>query len=161
VEWNFNAFQLEAVSDSVKELGLKLAASEQRQVFNAVTWRDESAAKVVKKAHKLKGEKLAALLASLGTTEAHLADFGYWPTEQAGVWIEYDTDSELRDTESIPLNYGRAPEERRRLSGGRRRSMTTFCRRCGPMWGMRGLRWIRRRLAMRLTSTSISISTSR
>jgi type I restriction enzyme M protein len=110
-EWsNFNAFA-EAVSDSVKELGLKLAASEQRQVFNAVTWRDESAAKVVKKAHKLKGEKLAALLASLGTTEAHLADFGYWPTEQAGVWIEYDTDSELRDTESIPLNYGRAPEE--------------------------------------------------
>lgn len=110
-EWNnFNAFA-EAVSDSVKELGLKLSASEQRQVFNAVTWRDEAAAKVVKKAHKLKGEKLAALLASLGTTEAHLADFGYWPTEQAGVWIEYDTDSELRDTESIPLNYGRAADE--------------------------------------------------
>jgi len=108
-EWNnFNTFSI-AVSDLVKELGLKLSASELRQIFNAVTWRDESAAKVVKKAHKLKGEKLEALLASLGTTEEHLADFGYWPTEQAGVWMEYETDSELRDTESIPLNYALTP----------------------------------------------------
>jgi type I restriction enzyme M protein len=109
-EWNnFNTFS-EAVTDALKELDLKLSASEQRQLFNAVTWRDESAARVVKKAHKLKGEKLEELLTSLGTTEEHLPDFGYWPSEKAGVWIEYDTDSELRDTESIPLNYGRAPE---------------------------------------------------
>lgn len=110
-EWNnFNTFSA-AVLDAVKELDIKLSASEQRQIFNAVTWRDESAAKVVKKAHKLKGEKLEELLASLGTTEAHMPDFGYWPSEKAGVWIEYETDSELRDTESIPLNYGRAPDE--------------------------------------------------
>ncbi|WP_008313099.1 class I SAM-dependent DNA methyltransferase [Leptolyngbya sp. PCC 6406] len=115
-EWsNFNAFS-EAVSDSLKELGLKLSASEQKQIFNAVTWRDESAAKVVKKAHKLKGEKLAALLAALDTTAAHLADFGYWPTEQAGVWIEYETDSELRDTESIPLNYAHSSRSAERYT---------------------------------------------
>jgi type I restriction enzyme M protein len=110
-EWNnFNTFA-EAVADALKELDIKLSASDQRQLFNAVTWRDEAAAKVVKKAHKLRGEKLEELLASLGTTEENLSDFGYWPSEKAGVWIEYDTDSELRDTETIPLNYGRAPEE--------------------------------------------------
>ena len=37
-------------------------------------------------------------------TEAeHLADFGLWPTEKAGEYIEYETDSELRDTENVPL----------------------------------------------------------
>ena len=40
----------------------------------------------------------------LGTTEDHLADFGYFPTGQAGSWIEYETDTDLRDTENIPLN---------------------------------------------------------
>ncbi len=39
----------------------------------------------------------------LGTTEDNLADFGYFPTGQAGNWVEYETDSDLRDTENIPL----------------------------------------------------------
>ncbi|BDM78647.1 type I restriction-modification system subunit M [Acaryochloris marina] len=110
---DFNDFA-ERVNDTLKtlarQLDSKLSASEKRQIFNAVSWRDEAAARVIKKVHKLKGEKLAELLEHLGTTEEHLADFGYWPGETAGQWIEYETDSELRDTESVPLNYGQALE---------------------------------------------------
>jgi type I restriction enzyme M protein len=32
-----------------------------------------------------------------------LADFGYWPTGTTDEYVEYETDSDLRDTENIPL----------------------------------------------------------
>jgi len=100
---DFNLFST-AVEDAFKDLKLKLSAAEQKQILSAMSWQDETAAKVVKKLHKLKGDKLTQLLNDLGTTEDNLADFGYFPTEQAGIWIEYETDSDLRDTENIPLN---------------------------------------------------------
>lgn len=103
---NFNSFS-EAVTVALKELKIKLSTSHKNQIINAMTWRDESAEKVVKKVHKLKGDKLNKLLQALKTTEENLSDFGYWLIEK-GVWVEYETDSELRDTESIPLNYGRS-----------------------------------------------------
>jgi type I restriction enzyme M protein len=68
-----------------------------------MSWRDETAAKVIKKVHKLKGQALAELLEGLNTTEEHLGDFGYWKGEKAGEWIEYEPDSELRDTENVAL----------------------------------------------------------
>lgn len=111
-EWNdFNIFS-EAVKVALKkEIDIKLSAGELKQIFNAVTWRDEAAVRVIKKVHTLKGEKLEDLLASLGTTEENLADFSYWSGEKEGQWFEYEPDSELRDTESIPLNYGRLVDE--------------------------------------------------
>lgn len=93
-----------AVDDAIKDLNLKLSASEKKQILSAVSWTDETAAKVIKKTHKLKGEKLTQLLDYLGTTAENLADFGYFPSDKAGVWLEYETDSDLRDTENIPLN---------------------------------------------------------
>ncbi|WP_232251456.1 type I restriction-modification system subunit M [Oscillatoria acuminata] len=100
---DFNQFST-AVDDAIADLKLKLSATEKKQIVSAMSWAEESAAPVVKKYHKLKGEKLAGLLAQLNTIEANLADFGYFPTEKAGVWVEYETDSNLRDTENIPLS---------------------------------------------------------
>lgn len=34
---------------------------------------------------------------------AHLPDFGYYPTEKAGQFVTYETESDLRDTENVPL----------------------------------------------------------
>lgn len=99
---DFNVFST-VVEDAIKDLKLKLSDAEQKQILSAMSCQDEMAAKVVKKVHKLKGDKLAQLLDYLGTTEDHLADFGYFSTGQAGSWIEYETDSDLRDTENIPL----------------------------------------------------------
>ena len=44
----------------------------------------------------------------LEASEEQLADFGYWPGTKPGQWIEYETDSELRDTENVPLAFDSA-----------------------------------------------------
>ena len=66
--------------------------------MNAVSWRDPRAAKVIKKQHKLSGSKLTDLLAELQTTTEQLGDYGYWPGAKVGEFVEYEPDSELRDT---------------------------------------------------------------
>lgn len=99
---DFNQFEA-TVDAAIKALKLKLSAPERKQILNAVSWREEQAAKVIKKVHKLAGSKLQAVLDELRITADKLADYGYWPTEKAGEYLEYETDSELRDTENVPL----------------------------------------------------------
>ena len=48
---NYNEF-LEKVEAALKKRSMKLSASEKNQLLNAVSWRDEAAAKVIKKVHK-------------------------------------------------------------------------------------------------------------
>lgn len=91
------------VDDPLKaQLGLKLAAPARKQILNAISWRDERAEKVIKKVHKFNAAKLKELLGELGTTQDKLADYGYWPNDK-GEYVEYEPDSELRDTENVPL----------------------------------------------------------
>jgi type I restriction enzyme M protein len=99
---DFNKFSA-ALDVALKKLDIKLSASERNQICNAVSWRDENAERVVKKVHKLKGNQLSDLLTELGTTEDNLPDYGYWTGKKAGEWVEYESDSELRDTENVPL----------------------------------------------------------
>ena len=98
---DFNRFE-GIVDDALKALGLKLAAPARKQILNAVSWRDERAEKVIKKVHKLNAAKLGDLLFQLGTTHDKLGDYGYMATP-TGEYIEYEPDSELRDTENVPL----------------------------------------------------------
>ena len=102
---DFNRFET-IVDDALKALKLKLAAPQRKQILNAVSWRDERAEKVIKKVHKLNTAKLNELLAELGTTRDKLGDYGYVATP-AGEYIEYEPDSELRDTENVPLALDR------------------------------------------------------
>ncbi|QEE37234.1 SAM-dependent DNA methyltransferase [Octadecabacter sp. SW4] len=99
---DFNAFTA-AVDADLKSRKVKLAAAQKNQILNAVSWRDETAKKVIKKRHKLAGDKLKDVLAKLGATVETLPDHGYWPTKTAGEFIEYESDSELRDSENVPL----------------------------------------------------------
>lgn len=101
---DFNQFAI-MFDEALKKLEIKLSSSEKNQVLNAISWRDEAAAKVVKKLHKLKGDKLKELLESLGTVQENLQDYGFWATGVKGEWVEYESDSELRDNENVPLNY--------------------------------------------------------
>lgn len=77
---DFNVFEA-PVDDANNALRPKLAASERKQILNAVSWRDPRAAKVVKKRHQLTAAKLKELLAEFKTTADKLADHGYWPVE--------------------------------------------------------------------------------
>ncbi|VVN19919.1 hypothetical protein PS645_04246 [Pseudomonas fluorescens] len=99
---DFNRFEA-SVDAAIKALMLKLAAPERKQILNALSWREEKAAKVIKKAHKLLGNKLQVVLDGLRISAEKLIDYGYWPSEKVDEYIEYETDSELRDTENVPL----------------------------------------------------------
>lgn len=102
---DFNSFE-GIVDDALKALGLKLAGTARKQILNAVTWRDERAEKVIKKAHKFNASKLKELLNQLDTSQEKLGDYGYiaeHTKKTTGEYIEYESDSELRDTENVPL----------------------------------------------------------
>lgn len=98
---DFNHFE-GIVDETIKVLSLKLAGPARKQILNAVSWRDERAKKVIKKVHKFNATKLLELLSELNTMQARLADYGYWLNEK-GEFVEYEPDSELRDTENVSL----------------------------------------------------------
>lgn len=104
---DFNSFKTQ-VDKSLKAHAIKLSAPEKNAILNAVSWYDETAKKVVKKVVKLSGEKLNDLLDRYECEVAGLPDFGYYPFPTAeggkkGEFITYETNSDLRDTESVPL----------------------------------------------------------
>ncbi|MGI9280177.1 MAG: type I restriction-modification system subunit M [Endozoicomonas sp.] len=105
---DFNAFKND-FNNFVKALGFKLSAGEKNQILNAVSWRDEKAKPVIKKTHTLTKEDAYELAESFEVKTGCLQDFGYWAAlsgnrKEAGKYREYEPDSELRDTENVPLH---------------------------------------------------------
>lgn len=102
-EWNdFNLFRAR-LDEVLKAEKIKLNASQKNQIINAVSWKDEQAEKVIRKRHHLTPARLEKLLEKLGIEEKQLPDYGYWPTDTESEYLEYEPDSDLRDTENIPL----------------------------------------------------------
>ncbi|MCK0125756.1 type I restriction-modification system subunit M [Gelidibacter sp. F2691] len=107
---DYNAFEVE-VNKIIKSEKLDASASDKKAVLNAVSWYDAEAEKVIKKKEKLSGDKLQNLLIHLGCKEEDLPNYGYYPvshTERSrsakgGEYITYETESDLRDTENVPL----------------------------------------------------------
>jgi type I restriction enzyme M protein len=99
---DFNQF-VSLVNSALKELNRKLTSSELNALLNAVSWYDAGAEKVIKCVVKLNPEKLKLLLEHLGCQEAQLVDYGYFPTGRKGEYLQYETESDLRDFENILL----------------------------------------------------------
>ncbi len=99
---DFNIFS-EKVDATIKSKKTKLSSSEKNAILNAISWYDADAEKVVKGSTKLTGDKLEQLLNHLGCKESQLADYGYYASNKKGEYIEYETESDLRDTENVPL----------------------------------------------------------
>lgn len=99
---NFNEFSAK-VDEVLKKDKSKLSAAEKKVILDAVSWYDEEADKVLKKLEKINEKKLKELLEYLGCEESELPNFGYFPTEKSGEYFVYETESDLRDGESIPL----------------------------------------------------------
>ncbi|UJP64802.1 HsdM family class I SAM-dependent methyltransferase [Mongoliitalea daihaiensis] len=99
---DFNVF-LEDVNQELKAQKSKLSASEKNQILAAVSWYDETAEKVIKKTQKLSGDKLDQLLDHLNCTVEQLPDYGYYPSGKANEYIVYENQTDLRDSESVPL----------------------------------------------------------
>ena len=106
---DFNFFK-DTVDGLLKEHKISLSAGEKNNLLNAVSWYDESAVKVIKKVVKFNNEKLKDLLERLSCSQEQLPDFGYYPVtskqgKQTNEYITYESSSDLRDSESIPLLY--------------------------------------------------------
>ncbi len=102
-EYNdFNVFR-EKVDAALKANKSKISASELNAILNAVSWYDASAEKVLKGTVKFTGARLEQLLEHLGCQENQLSDYGYYAIGKKGEYLEYETESDLRDTENVPL----------------------------------------------------------
>lgn len=99
---DFNHFK-ELVDKTLKTMSLKLSAPEKNLILNAVSWYDETAERVVKKVQKLSGDKLDALLTRYDCRVEDLPNYGYFPTSRPNEFITYETNGDLRDSESVPL----------------------------------------------------------
>lgn len=84
----------ERFDEVMKAGGEKLGAADKKLIYKAVSWRDESAPPVIAKRSKLKkGEYFEP-----GFDGAYLQTVG-----KDRFMIEYEPDSDLRDTEQVPL----------------------------------------------------------
>ena len=99
---NFNLFK-EKVDLVLKSLKIKLSVSEKTTILNAASWNDSNAVKVIKGKVKL-SDKLSNLLSYLGCISDQLPDYGYFSSEKKGEFMTYETKSDLRDTENVPLS---------------------------------------------------------
>ncbi len=99
---DFNQFK-KLVESELKARKIKLSASETNALLNAVSWYDETAEMVVKKKEKLTGDKLGQLLEHLDCSVDELPDYGYFPSSKKGEYLIYETESDLRDYENVPL----------------------------------------------------------
>ena len=98
---DFNAFK-GAVNAAIKARKIKLSASEKNALFDAVSWYDEKAEKVIAKRLKLSDDDVRELTTRLGCDAADLADFGYY-RQSDGSYLTYESSSDLRDAESVPM----------------------------------------------------------
>ncbi|MGH7787604.1 MAG: type I restriction-modification system subunit M [Candidatus Binatia bacterium] len=80
------------VDAALRKAGIKLAAADLKQILKAVSWRVESAPPVIAKTHKPGKAKAAPLR---GLFEATV--------DGKPAVVEYEPDSDLRDTEQVPL----------------------------------------------------------
>ncbi|GAC27875.1 type I restriction-modification system subunit M [Brumicola pallidula] len=88
-----------------KQEAIKITPAEKKTILDVVSWYDEHAVKVIKKVVKYKQEKLNELLHHLDCKQDDLADFGYFPTGSKNEFTVFETNSDLRDAESVPLTY--------------------------------------------------------
>ncbi|MEQ8535345.1 MAG: N-6 DNA methylase, partial [Imperialibacter sp.] len=105
-EYNdFNVFRKE-VDAELKASKTALSASQKKQILDAVSWYASDAAKVAKGIKKLKRDALNELLERWKCREEDLPNYGLYATGKPGEYLEYETESDLRDYENIPLKEG-------------------------------------------------------
>lgn len=100
---DFNQFSAK-VNTILKANKQKPSTTEKKQVLSAVSWYDENAVKVIKQQKTLSANDLDALLNRLGCEKNDLPLYGYEPTQKQNEYISYETESDLRDYENVPLD---------------------------------------------------------
>lgn len=97
---DYNLF-IEKVTATAKALKLDVKGTALNAIARAMSVTDPEAAPVVKKEHKPSSKDIESLQSTYGIATEVLADYGY--TKQGKTFVEYETDSDLRDSEKIPV----------------------------------------------------------
>ncbi|MEK7810316.1 MAG: SAM-dependent DNA methyltransferase, partial [Pseudomonadota bacterium] len=82
----------DCVNAALKQAGIKLPAADLKQILKAVSWRVETSPPVIAKVHKIGKTKADPLHGLFDAT-----------VDGKAVVVEYEPDSDLRDTEQVPL----------------------------------------------------------
>ena len=93
-----NVFR-EQVNAALDKKGLKIPAADLKQILGAVSWRVETAPPVIAKVHKPSKTKADPLRGLYAVT-----------VDGKAAVVEYEPDSELRDTEQVPLLEDGGPD---------------------------------------------------
>ena len=100
VYMDYNVFT-EKIDKAVTDLKLKVSAAMLKNIARAMSEMDPNAAPVVKKLHKSGSKDVETLTGVYGINESLLADYGYYASGKN--YVEYEPDSDLRDSEKIPV----------------------------------------------------------
>ena len=98
---DYNMF-IKKVTEASKNLKLGLNATSLKNIARSMSVTDPSAAPVVKKEHKVNSKDIERLESVYGVDSALLSDYGYMLGAK-NTYIEYESDSDLRDSEKIPV----------------------------------------------------------
>lgn len=101
VYMNFNKFS-DLIVEKAKSLDIKVSASVLNSIAKVMSETEPNAEPVVKKIHKANSKDIEKLESVYGINENMLADYGYIKGDK-NTYIEYETDSDLRDSEKIPV----------------------------------------------------------
>ncbi len=101
VYMDYNIFY-DLLSNAAKQQKLDIQAATLKAIARAMSEPDPDAAPVVKKEHKATSKEIEELTEVYGIARERLGDYGFYPVKK-GMWVEYETDSDLRDTEKIPV----------------------------------------------------------
>lgn len=101
VYMDYNLFSAK-VNAAAKELKLEISAAELKTICRTMSVTDSKAAPVVKKEHKANSKDVVMLLETFSVPEEKLSDYGYNSVKK-GMYVEFESDSELRDSEKIPV----------------------------------------------------------
>ena len=97
---DYNVFA-EQINQATKRLKLSTGAAQLKTIARAMSETDPEANPVIKKQHKANSKDIEMLQTTYGIAEDRLKDYGFTPDGKS--FVEYESDSDLRDTEKIPV----------------------------------------------------------
>lgn len=97
---DYNVFS-EKVTLTAKTLKLDVKGTALNSIARAMSVTDPDAAPVIKKEHKANSKDIEKLESVYGIAPEVISDYGY--TKHGKGYVEYETDSDLRDSEKIPV----------------------------------------------------------
>lgn len=97
---DYNVFS-ERVASTAKALKLDVKAVDIKSIARAMSVTDPESAPVIKKEHKANSKDIEQLESVYGIAPEVISDYGY--TKHGKGYIEYESDSDLRDSEKIPV----------------------------------------------------------